>query len=433
MDSGYSPNQLLSFNEQSLSELRSRNCPSKKSIVIIIITARGFQGLHLLSERVEPTTNNFLVPCFIPCSSKIIICTLYSRHASIPNTSILVGAEHSFASNCNWKYWHSIQPRSLPQTARPYVMAKYLLPLATAAASLIAAVTDAVPTAGNTNFMRRDSPVGGPLPLPFPVSDFTSSVASVQNTYCAGDNVPGLQFGDQTLLYTTGDAVTTVRVNVYHSESLGIVVAHMGTNLSAILSVLADVDAIPVPPNPALGLSDSVFLFQGFQNSWETSWDALKTLLYKAREAYPTLPFFLTGHSQGASDCMLSAMAIAKEFGPDSISKIITYGPPRLGNPAFADAFDAYFKGKYTGVTNGNDWVSEVPTPAMGYRHPSGMVWIYPANSTNWSFYPDQEDMNGINSRFPELIDPATGQLYWGDHQGIYMHSSMGTEQVSAE
>ena len=307
-------------------------------------------------------------------------------------------------------------------------MAKcFLSPTVTVAAavSLIAIFADAAPLE-NTN-VKRDNPVGGPLPLPFPLSDFTSSVASVENTYCAGDNVPGLQIGDQTLLYTTGNGFTTTRVNIYHSVSLGLVVAHMGTNSSAILSILADVDPIPVPPNPALGLPDSVFLFQGFQNSWESSWDAVNGLLYKAREAYPTLPFFLTGHSQGAADCLLSAMAIAKEFGPDSISKIITYGPPRLGNPAFADAFDAYFKGRYTGVTNGNDWVSDVPPPAWGYRHPSGMVWINPANSTNYEFYPDQEDLNGIDSRFPELIDPATGQLYWEDHRGIYMHSSMGT------
>ena len=307
-------------------------------------------------------------------------------------------------------------------------MAKSFLSLivtvAAASSSIAIKFADAVPTE-NTN-LNRDNPVGGPLPLPFPLSDFTSSVASVQNTYCVGDNVPGLQIGDQTLLYTTGNGFTTTRVNIYHSVSLGLVVAHMGTNSSAILSILADVDPIPVPPNPALGLPDSVFLFQGFQNSWESSWDAVNGLLYKAREAYPTLPFFLTGHSQGAADCLLSAMAIAKEFGPDSISKIITYGPPRLGNPAFADAFDAYFKGRYTGVTNGNDWVSDVPPPAWGYRHPSGMVWINPANSTNYEFYPDQEDLNGMNSRFPEIIDPATGQLYMEDHRGIYMHSRMG-------
>lgn len=51
--------------------------------------------------------------------------------------------------------------------------------------------------------------------LPFPVEDFTKTVASVQNTYCgATNNVPDIQFGDQTLLYAYGDGNLAQRTNI---------------------------------------------------------------------------------------------------------------------------------------------------------------------------------------------------------------------------
>jgi hypothetical protein len=100
-----------------------------------------------------------------------------------------------------------------------------------------------------------------------------------------------------------------------------------------------------------------------------------------------------------------------------------------VGNAAFADAFDTRFNGTFTGVVNGRDWVPSVPFVDMGYWHPSGLVWINPANSTGWQFYPGQENTNFMSAYSPLYFYPNTATLDFDDHQGIYMHGSMGTTQ----
>lgn len=263
--------------------------------------------------------------------------------------------------------------------------------------------------------------------LPFLLSHFTSTVASVQNTYCgAAKNHPGLKFGDQTLLYTFGDGDTVQRTNIYHSESLGIIVAYMGTNITSLISIAQDVELLHALPAPALGLPLGSTVFTGFQLAWFNGWMDVKHGVSEVLKKYPNERIIVTGHSQGAAIALLGALSIRHTFG-DVIKEVIAYGPPRIGNLVFANAFDEIFEGKYTGVINGADWVPTVPPQFLGYRHPSNMVWINPANSTSWKYYTGQENQE-ISARSSEIFYPGTLQFYWGDHQGIYMHSSMGTQ-----
>ena len=63
--------------------------------------------------------------------------------------------------------------------------------------------------------------------LPFPVSYYQILAGLSQETFCPSQNKPGLKIGDAVLLNTTGNGDTQQRVNVYHSKSLGTVVAYM--------------------------------------------------------------------------------------------------------------------------------------------------------------------------------------------------------------
>ncbi|ETS85796.1 hypothetical protein PFICI_03821 [Pestalotiopsis fici W106-1] len=263
--------------------------------------------------------------------------------------------------------------------------------------------------------------------LPFPVSDFTTTVGSVQNTYCgSAANQPGQKIGDQTLLKAYGNGDSTQRANIYYSNSLGIIVAYEGTNLSSLTSIVHDVAAVQTVPALDLGIPASNLVDAGFQSAWYATWADVKQGLYEVTAQYNSSNIVVTGHSLGAAAALFAALAIQKEFG--IVDKVIAYGVPRVGDPAFANSFDQVFLGKYTGVTNGNDWVPSVPYQWMGYRHLSGMVWINPANTTSWTFYPGQENPSGPQAAgTPEYFYPGTATLYFGDHQGIYMHNSMGT------
>ncbi|KAM0491761.1 hypothetical protein ACHAP8_010391 [Fusarium lateritium] len=286
----------------------------------------------------------------------------------------------------------------------------------------LAALTNVTNAAPTDVGKRQDSS------LPFPLSHFTNTVASVQNTYCGGSaNTPGVKFGDQTLLHALGNGDTVQRTNIYHSENLGIIVAVEGTNLSSLVSISQDVQALPIIPDPRLGLPVGSLVFAGWQTAWFNGWVAVRTALAETIKEFPNDQIIVTGHSQGAAIALLTALSIQKEFGKGTtIREIIAYGVPRVGNKKFANAFDAIFPGKYTGVVNGEDWVPSLPSQPI-YQHPSGMVWINPANTTSWQYYEGQENPNGPRSRVGKIFYPNTLQFYWGDHQGIYMHSSMGT------
>ncbi|TKY88809.1 hypothetical protein EX895_002440 [Sporisorium graminicola] len=292
----------------------------------------------------------------------------------------------------------------------------------------IAAISTAVQ--GHAISPRAAYPGGQVGYLPFPVEDFSKTVASVQNTYCGPSlNVPGTHIGDQTLLYAYGDGnLGGQKANIYHSESLGIIVAYEGTNFTGLQSIVNDFNAFQVLPGPDFNLPLGSLIFNGWQLAFYRTWFQVKLGLRTALAQYPDANIVVTGHSQGAAIATLAALAIEKAF-PGKINKIITYGPPRVGNPEFADAFDAVFIGKYTGVSNGKDWVQNVPTQSMGYRHPTGIVWINPANSTSWIYFNEQEPAAGPDSVPLQIFYPGTLTLDWDDHQGIYMHSSMGVAQ----
>lgn len=275
--------------------------------------------------------------------------------------------------------------------------------------------------------VNKKPPVPG---LPFPESYFTKTVASIQNTYCTPeDNKPGIKINDQTLLYSFGNGGLKPRANIYHSESLGLILAYEGSNGSSIYSSLRNDEFIQVDPNEELGLPDGAKVDAGFQQAWEGTWKDVKNALREAKGSYSNSSLIVTGHSQGAAQASLGAVAVNKEFGNATVDKVILFGPPRVGNKVYADFVDETYGDKYAGVVNGKDWVPTVPPASFGYQQPSTLVWINPANSTEWSTYPGQENANGPLSHIPKFFYNDSLTLDYDDHQGIYMHSSMGTEQ----
>lgn len=284
--------------------------------------------------------------------------------------------------------------------------------------TLLATASLAVAQLGN---MSSKPAVPG---LPFDESYFTKTVASIQNTYCPPeDGKPGTKIGDQTLLYAFGNGAQKQRAYIYHSESLGIVLAYEGSNATSLYSNFRNFEFVPTTPDEELGLPSGALVDPGFQQAWKGTWNDVKNALREAKGSYPNSSFVITGHSQGATQAQLGSLAVNKAFGNSTVDKVILFGPPRVGNKVYADFVDATYGDKYVGVINGKDWVPTSPPTSLGYQQPSTIVWINPANSTHYETYPGQENVNGPLYHVPQYLKGVS--LDFDDHQGIYMHSAL--------
>ena len=75
----------------------------------------------------------------------------------------------------------------------------------------------------------------------------------------------------------------------------------------------------------------------------------------------------VTGHSLGAALAVLCAADIRNVY-PHKDIEVYLFGCPRVGNKAFADAYNKNVF-KTLRVTNGNDIVAKLPPALFGFRH----------------------------------------------------------------
>jgi triacylglycerol lipase len=112
----------------------------------------------------------------------------------------------------------------------------------------------------------------------------------------------------------------------------------------------------------------------GFKDAFERVWARLHDRL-KSLAASRSVWF--TGHSLGAALATLAAERFA------STSGVCTVGCPRVGDAAFASAFDSRFNGRSVRYVNDADIVTHVPPrlPLLPYRHTGGLRHIAPDGS----------------------------------------------------
>lgn len=240
--------------------------------------------------------------------------------------------------------------------------------------------------------------------LPFPISVYSQAAGLAQQTYC-NNSKAGLTIGDAKLLWTYGDGDAQQRVNIYNSSSLGLSVAWEGTNTSSVHSIAYDVEFVPVPGDAVLDLPFGSLVDAGFQGAFLSSWKQVKEQLTArgAGNSSTSNKVTIIGHSLGASQASLGALAVEHAFGSGSVSRAVLYGLPRVGNKVYADHVDKVFapteeKRRWSYVVSGKDFVPHVPPRLIGYQHPAGQVWINPANTTSWMYYPGQENVKGANT-----------------------------------
>jgi predicted lipase len=137
---------------------------------------------------------------------------------------------------------------------------------------------------------------------------------------------------------------------------------------------------------------------------------------------YNTNRLFITGHSLGASMATLLAYDILTIYTGFQLSYLITFGSPRVGNPAFASSFTKYNKGVSYRITHYYDIVPHVPEELFGYLHLSNEIWFNEEN-THYAECNDSggEDPSCSNSCSPIHCTSVSDHLH-------YMNITMGSD-----
>jgi len=108
----------------------------------------------------------------------------------------------------------------------------------------------------------------------------------------------------------------------------------------------------------------------GFLRAWLSIRDEVSALVSSRAPGPASL--FLTGHSLGGALAMLAAMDL------QGVAACYTFGQPRVGAPAFANAYNAFLRARTFRVVNSDDLVPRLPWLLASYRH-AGNEIFFPA------------------------------------------------------
>jgi triacylglycerol lipase len=139
-----------------------------------------------------------------------------------------------------------------------------------------------------------------------------------------------------------------------------LVITFRGTETKELNDIIASFNAIP--KRHGSGLVHKGFRTEG-RKLIDQVFDWIKT--------YPGRDIYLTGHSLGGGIALYIAQEL--EFAGNTVTKILTFGQPRVGNQEYIDNI----KAEHYRFVNCNDLVAHFPPSyAMGFRHHGVMCYI---------------------------------------------------------
>ncbi|KDQ19508.1 hypothetical protein BOTBODRAFT_28084 [Botryobasidium botryosum FD-172 SS1] len=227
---------------------------------------------------------------------------------------------------------------------------------------------------------------------------------------------------------TGGDGNGTPRffVGYWPSDDTAIV-AHQGTDPSKLLSLLTDVDFIPVPLDSKLfpGMGGAL-VHNGFAGTQGITANAVLTAVKKIISERNVKKVTVVGHSLGGALALLDGAYLKLQLPAGIQIKVVTHGMPRVGNQWFADWIDANIT-DLSRITNMKDVIPIVPGRGIGFHHPSQEKHIL--SGTNWVACAGQDntDTSCTTGAVPNIF---AGSL--GDHGGPYDGVSIGSSGCTA-
>jgi hypothetical protein len=169
----------------------------------------------------------------------------------------------------------------------------------------------------------------------------------------------------------------------------------------------------------------SINVEKGFYKAYNYVKHELISNLPILAEKYNTNRLLITGHSLGAAMATLMTYDIITLFSDYTVSYLINFGSPRVGNPAFVSSFNQHTNSiTHYRITHYHDIVPHVPEEFLGYLHISNEIW-YNEDNSQYKICNDlagEEDKTCSNSCSPTHCTSTSDHLN-------YLNVTMGGSQ----
>lgn len=168
----------------------------------------------------------------------------------------------------------------------------------------------------------------------------------------------------------------------YYPAWNSVVAVFQGTDPFKFVPLLTDANFILTRPDASLfpGLPADAKVHSGFLSSFKLSAAPVIAAVRKASSTYGTTKVTIIGHSMGAATGVLTAASLKLNLGSTFSFKIVGYGSPRVGNPAWVSWVDQNLS-DLVHINNKDDPVPILPGRFMGYAHSHGEIHIRDDNA----------------------------------------------------
>lgn len=116
-------------------------------------------------------------------------------------------------------------------------------------------------------------------------------------------------------------------------------------------------------------------MHKGFRDAQASTADTVYSQVTDLLAAHGANKVTLVGHSLGGAIAELDALMLRLRLPSNVSIKAVTFGTPRVGNPAYAALYDNTVS-DFTRVNHALDPVPILPGRRLGYQHPSGEVHL---------------------------------------------------------
>ncbi|KAJ3079317.1 hypothetical protein HK102_003866 [Quaeritorhiza haematococci] len=160
----------------------------------------------------------------------------------------------------------------------------------------------------------------------------------------------------------------------YNPRINSVIVAFRGT--LSIRNVIVDLKLFPLdydyPGAPA-----GAKVHSGFYKGYDAAKNEVRDAVRQVLAQNPGFTIRVIGHSLGGALASICALDLAREFPNYASSlRLITYGQPRVGNPAWANYLTQTFPDRVLRATNRIDIVPSLPPLFLGFQHHRHEYWI---------------------------------------------------------